>query len=53
MALEEQLDAWAKGYLEAERLPCLAVAVTQGNEVTPLTNPLIPWLGAAAGAAGR
>ena len=33
MALEEQLDAWAKGYLEAERLPCLAVAVTQGNEV--------------------
>jgi CubicO group peptidase (beta-lactamase class C family) len=31
--LEEKLDAWASGYLEAERLPCLAVAVTKGNEV--------------------
>ena len=35
-SLEQQLDAWAKGYLDAERLPCLALAVIQGNEVTCL-----------------
>jgi hypothetical protein len=35
-SLEEQLDAWAKSYLDAERLPCLALAVTQGNEVRRL-----------------
>jgi CubicO group peptidase (beta-lactamase class C family) len=31
--LSKQLDAWAAGYLDAERLPCLAVAVTKGNDV--------------------
>ena len=32
LGLEEQLDVWAKGYLDGERLPCLAVAVIQGNQ---------------------
>lgn len=49
--LEERLDAWAKGYLDAKRLPCLAVAVTQGNQVTlrkdygSAAQPLTPGLG--------